>query len=106
MDLFLDVRSTYGHTERTERQVLATYIDTPLLVLDEIQERGDTAFEDRLLNYVIDKRYDAKRETVLISNLTLPEFGKSIGNSIASRPTECGRVFEFEGIESFRKRTP
>lgn len=104
MDLFLDVRGTYGHSDRSERQVLEPYIATPLLALDEIQERGDTAFEDRLLNYVIDKRYDAKRDTLLISNLTRAEFVKSVGSSIVSRLTECGSVFEFDGIESFRKR--
>jgi len=102
MDLFLDVRGTFGTAGRSEREVLEAYVSVSVLVMDEVQERGGTEFEDRMLTYVLDRRYDAKRDTLLVSNLTRKEFAKSIGSSIASRLTECGSVVEFDGIESFR----
>jgi DNA replication protein DnaC len=104
MDLFLDVRGTFKSEAKTEREVLESYILPPLLVLDEVQERGGSEFEDRMLNYVIDRRYDLRRDTLLISNLTKGEFAANVGSSIVSRLTECGTVFEFD-FPSFRTPT-
>jgi len=101
MDLFLDIRGTYKSESKTEREVLEVYINVPLLVLDEVQERGGSDFEDRMLNYVLDRRYDLRKDTLLISNLTKSEFAANVGPSIVSRLTECGTVFEFD-FASFR----
>ena len=90
LDLFLDVRASFKNESRTEREVLAPYLACDLLVLDEIQERGGTDFEDRMLTYVIDKRYDANKDTLLISNLKAGEFSKHVGPSIVDRIRECG----------------
>lgn len=63
-----------------------------LFILDEIQDRGDTEFEDRELRRLIDKRYGAHRPTVLIGNLDAKQFAERVGNSIVSRITEVGTV--------------
>lgn len=69
----------------------------PVLVIDEMQERGDTAFEDRMLTTLIDRRYASLRGTVLISNLTIDEFRNRCGPSVADRIRECGKVIVMEG---------
>jgi DNA replication protein DnaC len=101
LDLFLDVRASFKSEGKTEREVLAPYLAVDLLVLDEIQERGGTDFEDRMLTYVIDKRYDANKDTLLISNLKAGDFGKHVGPSIVDRLRECGAAIHCDWA-SFR----
>lgn len=101
MELFLDVRAAFNK-EQAERDAVRPFIECGLLVMDEVQERGGTEWEDRILNYVIDKRYDFQRDTILITNLTTGEFAENVGASIVSRMVEKGKVHTFN-IPSFRK---
>ena len=94
MDFFLDVRATYG-TNDSERGVIATYVKYDLLVLDEIGVQAESPFEGRLLAHLIDKRYDAMKDTILISNLLPKEFKKTVGKSIHDRLAETGTIEEF-----------
>jgi len=103
VELFLVIRSAYGG-DKTEQYAIRPFLECGLLVLDEVQERGGTEWEDRILNYVIDKRYDFQRDTILISNLTTGDFAKNVGASILSRIVEKGRVYTFK-LPSFRNPT-
>jgi DNA replication protein DnaC len=91
MDYILDIRKSYSGGESQEQRELE-YIKLSLLVLDELQERGDTPNEDRLLTRIIDKRYAANRATVLISNQTESQFIARIGVSVADRINEGGGI--------------
>lgn len=96
MRFFLDVRATFRRdSELSEKDVLDDLTETPLLVLDEIQERGETSFEDRLLTHLIDARYGAMRPTIMIANLTKKELASTLGPSIVSRAQENGKSIEF-----------
>jgi hypothetical protein len=66
-------------------------------VIDECQERGETDWENRLLTYIVDKRYAQLRDTVLISNQTKDQFCKSMGSSIISRMQETGGSLNAHG---------
>jgi DNA replication protein DnaC len=76
-------------------EIIDRMTEPGLLVIDELQERGETAFEDRLLTHLIDARYGAKRPTILIANLSKDELGKSLGPSIVDRASENGRRIDF-----------
>ncbi len=104
MDIFVDLRATYkeGSTE-TERSVIEKFCSPQLLVIDECQERGETAFEDRMFNYIIDRRYGDMTDTIAIANLTEKAFRESAGASIVSRLIETGEIIECTW-ESFRKK--
>jgi DNA replication protein DnaC len=92
---FLDLKSTYREgSTATENAIIDDYVRPDVLVLDEVNERGETDWENRLLTYVIDLRYDAMKATVLISNDTPATFIKSVGESIADRIRERGRIVE------------
>lgn len=96
MRFFLEVRATFRKdSERSEMDVIDDLAKADLLILDEIQERGETAFEDRLLTHIIDARYAAVKPTILIANLTKSELSQSLGDSIVSRATENGKSIEF-----------
>lgn len=90
MDVFLWVRSTFKDDVVTEIDALSEFMSPRLLVIDELTERGETEFEDRILVHLIDKRYDAMHDTLLIGNLKPDEFEASMGPSITSRLRECG----------------
>lgn len=105
MDFFLSIKATYGTDDKCERDAIAPYLNCSLLVLDEIQVRGSTEWEDRMLDHVIDKRYGMDLDTILIANLTDSDLAKNLGPSIVSRLTEKGRVCTFTN-PSFRAMNP
>lgn len=103
MGVFLDIREGMKGKDKSEREALQFFIKPRLLVIDAMEVRGETEFENRVLDYLVDLRYDAGLDTILISNQTREEFGKSLGLSIVSRIHESGDIIECKW-ESFRKR--
>jgi DNA replication protein DnaC len=102
MSIFIDLRDSYrSNSKLTERGVVAAHVKPSLLVIDAMEERGETAWEDRILNHIIDKRYAAMRDTILISNLPPDEFDAALGPSIVSRANESGGTVVCDW-ESFR----
>lgn len=65
-----------------------------LLVIDEVQVRKESEWEDRTLTEIIDARYRAMLPTMLITNLSDAEAARSLGASVASRMEEIGVVVE------------
>lgn len=77
--------------------------DVSLLVIDEIHDCDEQRLKDRLLTDIIDRRYAARRDTILISNQEPPEFSRSAGESIMSRLSEHGLIIPCRW-ESWRGR--
>jgi len=108
MEIFLDVRAAFKTAATvSERDAIRGYVSPCMLVIDEMQERGETAFEDRLLTYIIEVRYAEMRDTVLISNQLVDEFARQVGKSAEDRMREAGGFVECKW-DSFRgtTRTP
>jgi DNA replication protein DnaC len=97
IDLFTTLRG-----DQHNPQTLNRFVQYPLLVIDEIQERGETEFEDRMLTHIIDKRYASMRPTLIIGNLKAEEMAMSLGRSIIDRIRETGRVVVADG-KSYRE---
>ncbi len=102
IDVFIELRSGFRDGGQGEGPIIEKFVSVGLLVIDAMEERGETDFENRLLNHIIDKRYDRERDTLLISNQTSEEFSKSVGASIISRAHQCGGAIECNW-PSFRK---
>jgi len=97
MEIFMELRSTYSKTsDETEYDLFGWYRDASLLVIDELQERGETAFEDQKLTAIVDSRYRKGRATILIGNYSPADFAKSVSASILSRIQESGAVVDFK----------
>lgn len=106
MTIFLDIRASFKQdSELCERDVIAAYCSPHLLVIDEIQERGETDFERRILNHIINQRYNAMRDTLVVGNLNQPQLELSLGPSIVSRMNETGGIIVC-GWKSFREHPP
>lgn len=91
-DFFLKVRATYNKdtSEKSEDDIVRCFASPSLLVIDSIENRSDSPFENLLLNHLIDLRYDAQKDTILIGNVKEETFAASMGPSIIDRIHECG----------------
>lgn len=104
VNLFMEIRDTYNKgSESTERKVVEAHTDASVLVIDEIQERGESPFEDRKLTQIIDARYQHEKPTILIANYTREQFAKALSPAVLDRIRENGIGLHFDW-ESYRKR--
>jgi len=90
IDIFIALRGSFRKDGDSEIEVIERFLKPDILVIDAMEERGETPFEDRLLNHIIDKRYDNLSDTILITNQTAEKFAESVGPSIVSRIHETG----------------
>ena len=93
-DLFRHIRSTYSDSETSEVEAMRRYTRCPILIIDEAHERSQSEFEHRTLVNIIDRRYDAMLDTLIVSNHTKKEAAEVLGPSIVSRVHECGEAIE------------
>lgn len=90
LDVFLKLRGADAAGQ------IETLSHSGLLVLDEFQERGETAFEDRMMTTIIDRRYAASKPTIIIANLSREEAKKQLSPSVIDRMRENGKGFNFD----------
>ena len=95
MGLFMDLRASFGGAQKTsDRDAIKPFISPSLLIIDEIQVRSDTPFEDAKLTHLIDARYADMKDTIIISNLKAEALAASVGDSAMSRSKEGGGLLE------------
>jgi len=86
------------------RGFIKDIIKVDILIIDALEVRKGSEFENRELNYIIDKRYDnPNATTILIANDTADSLKAFLGVSVFSRTEEVGGVITFNG-RSFRKK--
>lgn len=93
IDVFIRLRESY-RDDKSESGVIMEFCKPSLLVIDAMENRGETDFEDRLLNHIIDRRYDNMVDTILITNQVQDVFQAMIGPSIVDRICENGGYIE------------
>jgi DNA replication protein DnaC len=94
MDIFLELKATFGKNARTEKEIIDNLVDCAFLVIDEIHVRGESKYEDDKITHIIDKRYDAMRPTMIITNLMRKELVAQLSPSVMSRMEEIGTEIE------------
>jgi len=82
--------------EYTEDEALESFISPSLLVLDEIGVQVGSEHEKMLLFEIINERYQRRRSTILISNLTAEELAAYLGDRVVDRFREDGAVIAFD----------
>lgn len=86
-----EVRSTFRRgSEESEESILKKYSEFGLLVVDEIGAGTGSDHERAMFTDVISERYNAKRPTILISNLDLNDFKEALGERVTDRMSEDG----------------
>ena len=104
VNLFSTIKSTYvSGTKKSEKEVVSDFTEAALLVIDEVQERGETQYEDRQLTAIIDARYAADMPTILISNYSWEKLASTLSPAVIDRIEENGAKLAFTW-ESFRRK--
>jgi len=104
VELFMTIKETYGdNAQRSERAAVDMFVKPELLVIDEVQERAGTEWEQRLLTAIVDRRYAAMKDTLLVGNMKPDDVQRELGTSICSRAQETGGIY-IADWESFRAR--
>lgn len=91
-DLFCEQRRWFGVKEGREPMAIAG--TAAVLVLDEIQERTGTEWEQVELTRLLDHRYRECLPTILVGNLQPSELKDCLGPSVVSRLQESGALIE------------
>lgn len=102
MQFLMEIKAGYRQDSASEKDIIATFCRPALLVLDEMGKRAETEWESRLLFELINQRYNAMRDTLIISNQEAAELEAALGPSIVSRMRETGGFIECNW-ESYRK---
>lgn len=89
-------------SEKSEGAVFAEFTRPALLVIDEFGRRTESDWENNAIFELLNDRYNAMVDTVLISNHEIEAFKVAAGPSLLSRLSECGGVCECNW-ESFRE---
>jgi len=104
MDIFIKLKAGFNRPSKPdEEEVIEMLIEAVFLVIDEAHVRGETKYEDDKLTHILDKRYDAMRATMLITNLPRNEFAKQLSPSVLNRIEEIGGGIECNW-ESYRRQ--
>ena len=91
------IKETYGKdSEKTEQEALRGLLAPDILILDEVGVQRGTDTEHQILLEIVNERYNRMKPTILMSNLTMPEFTALVGERVVDRFREGGRVLVFD----------
>ena len=92
------VKETWSKAaEETERQAIEALVFPDLLILDEVGVQFGSDTEKLILFDVLNERYEQRKPTLLLSNLTVPEVRDYLGERIFDRLREDGgRIVVFD----------
>jgi len=81
IDFFRAIKSTFGQPGRTAEELIGRFTAYRLLVIDEIDVRSDSTWENNELRSLIDARYGHQVSTVLVTNRTKAELNGADGSA-------------------------
>ena len=92
------IKETWGAgSGESESEAIDTFVFPDLLILDEVGLQHGSDTERLLLFDILNSRYELRRPTLLLSNLTLEEVKAYLGERIFDRMREDGgRVIAFD----------
>lgn len=98
IDMARSVKECYSKdSKRTERQVIQSFADPDLLILDEVGHQHGSDTERMILFDVINARYEECKPVILITNLTLNALREYLDERAQDRLREGdGRVIVFD----------
>jgi DNA replication protein DnaC len=104
MKLVRRIKETMSFDSKiTEQQAIDSFTAPSLLVIDEIGVQFCSPTEKLFLTEVINDRVEARRPTILISNLTVPEMEEVVGRRVVDRFYEGESKFLVFDWPSFRR---
>lgn len=77
-------------SEVSESQAISALVSPDLLILDEVGVQFGSDFEKNTMFDIINERYERRRPTLFLSNLTKPELDDFLGERVMDRIREDG----------------
>ena len=93
-EFFIAIKESYRDGGPSESVQIDRFVSPEFLVIDELNERSDTRWEDMMLTLLIDIRYADMKDTLVISNHEPAAFKESVGPSIYRRLVQTGGQIE------------
>lgn len=101
--LIRSVRETWRRdSEKSETEVIALYASPDLLILDEVGIQAGSENEKNILFDVLNERYETRRSTIMLTNLSVDECREFLGERVFDRMREDGGRFVAFNWESQR----
>lgn len=90
-DLMARVKATYSQrSEESTEMVVRDLSEVDFLILDEVGRQLDTDHDKAHLFRVLNNRYEEKKPTLVVSNLSKTEIGDCLGAAVVDRLRENG----------------
>lgn len=102
LDMICTYKSCYDDNGPRERDVLSHYRSPSLLVIDEVGLQAGSEADMRIINTILDGRYNAMNCTILVSNFTAKELADQLGDRIIDRLRDNGGMLAVFTGESRR----
>lgn len=97
------IKATWSRDSSMSEMDAVKHLATPdLLILDEVGVQFGTDTEKLIMFDILNERYETRRPTILMSNLTAAEVTEYLGERIADRLREDGGEYIVFDWESFR----
>jgi DNA replication protein DnaC len=84
------VKDSWNDNKQSEGDVIRIFVQPDLLILDEVGVQFGTDFERNLMFDILNERYEKRRATILLSNLTVTEVKSLLGDRVFDRLREDG----------------
>jgi DNA replication protein DnaC len=98
------IKETWSHDNaESESVVVKSFLSPDLLVVDEVGVQFGSPTEQLYITEIINDRYEYRKPTILISNLTMKELGEVLGERVIDRFHDNGQVLVFDW-ESYRRK--
>ena len=104
MKLVRKVKDSWKNKDLSEQSVIDSFVIPSLLVIDEIGVQFGTPTEQLYLTEIINERYEKRRPTILISNLTLSQLTEVMGARVIDRFYDDGSKMLVFNWESHRRK--
>ena len=101
-DFLMRIRDTYNNRGVKELEIFEYYCEKKYLVLDELGSDKISDWSPGIFTYIIEKRLNQKKSTIITTNLNLKEIEEKFDERLASRLSLYTQI-KFE-MPDYRKR--
>lgn len=91
-----EIKATWGDNAAREGDVVSSFVKPYLLVIDEVGVQFNSETEKLYLSEIINARYEALKPSVMLTNLTVEELARTVGERVIDRFREGGKVLIFD----------
>lgn len=90
-----EIRAAYSTEGKTEAGEIERFVQYSVLIIDEIDVKSDSENANQLMGEVINRRYNADKPVVVITNQAFDKLGAFVGDRVLDRLHENAMVAHF-----------